>query len=200
MAEYADNWMSRPWNVISPFQGDPQNPDVLLFTEDTAGNKTIERCQVTQSTQGPALLKLEDWATGCTWDDNNARLSGTHGSQTFVISRNGTTLTCTWVDTTARRRQQVRSVLFGTFSGGLAGLLTGLGIGVQPVEAVAVGLSASLLSALMAAGSTPWSGNEKVGDTWVANEGGAGLPPPPHTSTDGTERRIKASPLRTAEA
>jgi hypothetical protein len=199
MAAYTD-WMSPKWSVVSSIEADPGEKDVLIFTEDTTtGTRTIERWQIKPDPQNPQstiLVKVEDWATGCIWNSDDS-VSATHDGQPFLVTRNGSMLACT-IPAATLRRQQIRTVLLGGLSGGAAGLLAGVAIGVPPVEAVAVGFAASFLSAVVTAYSSLGS---RAADVWVASGGGGGtVPPPRDPSTDPTERRAKPQALRSAEA
>ncbi len=196
MAQYAD-WMGRSWNVVSSTETDPVMNDVLLFQDDPQQGKTIERWQLTQTGQGLALTRIEPWAMGCTWNADDS-VSGTRGSQTFVITRDttGKMLTCTFPAATARRR--ARAFFLGSVAGGIAGLLVGFANGAPPLEALAVGFTASFLSAVVTAYSNPGG---RVADVWVASGGDGGRPMPPRDpSTEETGRQSQASSLRTAEA
>lgn len=189
MDSYTANWINQPWNVRSSAETDLAQGDILLFT----GGMTIEHWQGT--------TQLAPWATGCAWDTNSSSLRGItpDGSWSFVIVRDPGTgwLRCTVTDLAAQRRRRL-GILLGTVAGGLAGLLTGFAVGVPPVEAIAVGLSASILSALVTVGTTSY--NLRTGDTWVANEGGSGLPGEPGTPPEETGRRIQTPSLRPTEA
>lgn len=190
-------WTTQPWHVVLSTKCDPLVTDVLSFTSGMA----IERSQITQSLLGPTLTKIEDWATGCTWDSDGLSLQGItpDGSQAFVIVRNGTSLTCTCKDLAAQQRRRL-GVFLGSLCGGLAGLAIGFATGVPEVGAV-IGGVAAFTAALVTAGST--SPGDRIGITWVANEGESGGPRVPHPSSGSTEesgRRAKNPALRTAEA
>jgi hypothetical protein len=193
MDSYLDYWIYRDWIVNKSTTADPSAPDILRFTPAM----TIEgwRYSTTVLTHPPTKDSMGNWATGCTWDSTSDSLRGStpDGSKTFVITRNGITVYCTFTDVAARRRL-IQASLLGVLSGGFAGFLTGVALRVAPMTALAIGGIAASVSTLMAIYSTY---STQTADVWVANEGGSGIEvEDPGNSNEKTSDQSGAPALR----